>query len=286
MPGRLAAMILLLGAIALGESALAQSPSGCPSAADVEAMADAYLAKTIPSADERAKGKAAARTVITGLADLQRRFDAGEALDAPYKLPVAVLATARASQDPRVAELLRRMAQDQFTRNHSTALVSRTGWGQALHPATVGYLQAMLTPITCKVDVDNTAWMKREVAENGWFVISKYGKQADNAAFLIVQHADRDPAFQTEILALLETLKDKGETRPISYAYLYDRVAVAAKLPQRYATQGRCTSPGVWTPREYENPADIDKVRASVGLMPLEEYRGHFTDLCRNGPFS
>jgi hypothetical protein len=278
--------VLILSVLTMASAAHAAAPSGCQTMAEVEATADGHLAKTIPSPADRVKGKAAAKAVIADLDDLQRRFVAGERLGEPYTVPTYLLTAAKAATDPRIAELLRRMAQDQFVRSHFTALASGAAWAQSLSPAATGYLRAFLLPLMCETDAANTAWMKREIDSAGWFVISKYGEQADGAAFLIVQHADRDPAFQAEVLALLADLRDKGETRPSSYAYLYDRVAVAQKRPQRYATQGGCTAPGVWTPRAYEHPSEIDKVRASVGLMTLAEYAAGFKDLCRAGPSS
>lgn len=84
-------------------------------------------------------------------------------------------------------------------------------------------------------------------------------------------------AFQKSALVLLEGLLPAMDTQPQSYAYLYDRVAIAEKRPQRYGTQGRCTGPAKWEPYPSENPDGLDKRRAEVGLNSEAEYIKVFT---------
>src|SRR5690606_5982636 len=98
----------------------------------------------------------------------------------------------------------------------------------------------------CGVDEANTKWLKAQVDQDGWFTISKFGADADLAAWLLVQHADRDVAFQADVLRILEPFVATAETAQTNYAYLYDRVAVNSGRPQRYGTQGLCTAAGVW----------------------------------------
>lgn len=131
-----------------------------------------------------------------------------------------------------------------------------------------------------EVDETNTAELKELLEIHGWFTISQHGKEADDNAWLLVQHADRDPDFQRHVLGILEQLVAENETSPRNYAYLYDRVASAEGRPQRYGTQGRCVGPGEWQPNTLEDPEKIDEVRASVGLKPLEEYKKAFVDIC------
>lgn len=101
-------------------------------------------------------------------------------------------------------------------------------------------------------------------------------------ARFLVQHADHDTAFQTNVLTMLTSLVGRKETSPTNYAYLYDRVAVNSNRPQRYGTQGRCTGSGIWEARPTEDPGHLDERRAAVGLEPQAEYRARFT--CRAAP--
>jgi uncharacterized protein DUF6624 len=135
------------------------------------------------------------------------------------------------------------------------------------------------------VDTRNTADLKQLLAIHGWFKISSFGDEADNNAWLLVQHADQDRDFQRHVLSILEPLVAQHETRPEHYAYLFDRLAAlhgdaGGQQPQRYGTQGRCVGKGKWEPFEVEEPARLDERRASVGLMPEAEYQKQFVNLC------
>lgn len=130
-----------------------------------------------------------------------------------------------------------------------------------------------------EIDGENTAWLKGVIAEHGgWPKISEVGSSASGSLWLLAQHADRDPAFQKEVLALFEPLVAEGEVSRSNYAYLHDRVAVAEGRPQRYGTQGYCVQgEGRWTPREIENSELVDDIRAEAGLMPIADYIAQFT---------
>ena len=118
----------------------------------------------------------------------------------------------------------------------------------------------------------HTAELKELLKLYRWFKVSEFGEKGDLHAWVLVQHSDRDPAFQQEVLAILTTLYASGETDGNSYANLYDRVAYNAGRPQRYGTQGRCAGPGKWEPFEIEDPANLDQRRASVGLSTMAAY--------------
>jgi hypothetical protein len=98
------------------------------------------------------------------------------------------------------------------------------------------------------------------------------GLDGANAAWLLVQHADHDVAFQKDILELMEPLVAQGEAAANDYALLYDRVAINEKRLQRYGSQGRCNAAKQWEPWPIEDAAQVDKRRADVGLQPLDEY--------------
>ena len=87
------------------------------------------------------------------------------------------------------------------------------------------------------VDHGNTARMKQIVARYGWPGYKLVAKDGAHQAWLLVQHADADLAFQTDCLAKLESAVAAGDASPTHLAYLHDRVAVAEKRKQRYGTQ-------------------------------------------------
>ena len=127
-------------------------------------------------------------------------------------------------------------------------------------------------------DQANQAAVKAMIPPEGWFLKSKYGAKAAQAAFLVVQHSDQ--AFMRVTLAKLEPLVAVGEADGASYALMYDRVAVLFdKRPQRYGSQVICES-GKWQPYEIEDPAHVNDRRRAVGLdTTLEENMKRFSDM-------
>ena len=136
------------------------------------------------------------------------------------------------------------------------------------------------------VDEFNTAELQNMLKGRGWFRDDIDGQGAAHDAWLIAQHADRNPNFQQEALKLIEAELGAPGVSKSNYAYLYDRVQMRfgdrdnAQALQRYATQGRCTGPGTWEPLPFENPDKIDATRAEVGLGSLAEYKARFKTLC------
>ena len=181
---------------------------------------------------------------------------------------------APAKGDPRIAELERRVAVDQKVRT-----LEETPWSADLPPMAEEAWSSVMAVRFWAVDCDNTAWLKRQMAEIGWFDIERFGAGADKGAWLLVQHADRDKAFQREVLAMLESLPP-GKTSLKNVAYLYDRVANAEGRPQKYGTQGNCQPNGAWAPNQIEDPAGVDARRKAIGLIPLGEYIAGFRNIC------
>ncbi len=182
---------------------------------------------------------------------------------APEAAPAAPDAESPEQIAARLAELV---AVDQALRN-------RTPEGDS-----EAALQALFAEIEA-ADAANTAQLKAIVARHGWITISTYGAIASQDAWLLAQHADADPDFQREVLALMEALLPAGEVRAADYAYLFDRVAAAADAPQRFGTQGSCDERG-WTPRPLEDPEGVDALRAGAGLPPLAAYRAQMDTIC------
>lgn len=119
-------------------------------------------------------------------------------------------------------------------------------------------------------DHANTAWLKDIVARQGWPKRSQVGDRAARRAWLLVQHADANPAFQVMALRLIEPLAVIGEANRRDYAYLYDRVMLKIVGKQRYGTQLICRD-GRLEPSPLENSRTVDSLRQSVGLEALAD---------------
>lgn len=122
------------------------------------------------------------------------------------------------------------------------------------------------------LDQDNTAWLKGIVREHGWPGRSLAGDDGATAAWLLVQHADHDHAFQRHCLDLMTHAVERDDASVTDWAYLTDRVLRAESRPQRYGTQFTLGPQG-YQPQTLEDPERVDERRATVGLGPLEEYR-------------
>ena len=141
----------------------------------------------------------------------------------------------------------------------------------ALTPQQRGILGSELAIALAIRDSANTAWLKNIVAKQGWPKRSQVGKSAAKMAWLLVQHADADPAFQVRALRLMEPLVPAGEVDRRSYAYLYDRVMLKLVGTQRYATQLICEK-GRLLPQPLEDEHKVDAWRREAGMETLAEY--------------
>lgn len=120
------------------------------------------------------------------------------------------------------------------------------------------------------VDAGNLVRIKKLVATRGFPTVEMVGQDGFNAAWLLVQHADRDPAFQQQVLdVLIEERLIAGE----QLALLTDRVVVAQGKPQRYGSQFT-EKDGHRIPRPIEEPIEkLDDRRKAMGMMPFADYR-------------
>ncbi|HEY0314232.1 MAG TPA: DUF6624 domain-containing protein [Allosphingosinicella sp.] len=131
-------------------------------------------------------------------------------------------------------------------------------------------LEALLSVETARHDERNTDWLRAEVERSGWPARSTVGGAGAEAAWLLVQHADHDPAFQARMLKLMAPLAARGDVPRRNYAFLYDRVMMKVAGRQRYATQYRCEN-GHYRPAALEDPARVEALRAEAGLGTVAE---------------
>jgi Family of unknown function (DUF6624) len=123
------------------------------------------------------------------------------------------------------------------------------------------------------VDAANTARMQAIVQARGWPGRTLVGDDGAQAAWLLVQHADHDPAFQRVCLELLGGAVQAGEADARHHAYLTDRVLLAEGSQQLYGTQFRVAG-GSWQLRPLADPDRVDDRRRQVwagaigGLSP------------------
>lgn len=124
------------------------------------------------------------------------------------------------------------------------------------------------------VDGRNLPRIKQIDAEQGFPTPAQVGSDGMHAAWLIVQHADRDPGFQAHVLQELQGRPGHGGVDTQEYAALTDRVLLAQHKPQRYGTQfdPAGIKDGELKPRPMEDAVHVDQRRAAIGLPPLADY--------------
>jgi hypothetical protein len=121
-----------------------------------------------------------------------------------------------------------------------------------------------------EVDARNLARFKQIIATHGFPDRTLVGSDGFSAAWLLVQHADRAPAFQQH---MLELMIDRRLIEGEQLAMLTDRVLRAQGKPQRYGSQFM-EAAGRQVPQPIEEPIDkLDERRASMGMMSFADYR-------------
>jgi hypothetical protein len=250
----------------------------CASPAETAAAAQLELVRRTPDPQTLAKSRIQAEAALSERRTLRAIYLGGEKAPFPYGVVSRFAARAKTEPHPRLAELYRRMAEDQFANIDSVALRQflgpgvHTTWEKGLDDAALAYVDATIESEGCPIKLANTAWLKSDLRDHGWYRISIYGADADRAAWLIVQHARHDLPFQEEVVAILEPLWQSGETKGENFAMLYDQTAHYHKRPGRFGVWGDCTAPGVWTPAPLDDRGATDEWRAKAGMPPFAQY--------------
>lgn len=105
---------------------------------------------------------------------------------------------------------------------------------------------------------------------HGWPHRQEVGDEGTHAVFMVIQHADI--AIQEKYLPMVRDAVKAGDVRASSFALLEDRIAVRNGKKQLYGTQLGMKQDGTYYLDELEDPDNVDKRRASVGLGPLADY--------------
>ncbi len=105
----------------------------------------------------------------------------------------------------------------------------------------------------------------------GYPTIDKVGEAANEAAWLVIQHAIGQPDFMRTCAKLLENAVRAKKANPINLAYLSDRIAVFEGKPQGYGTQFDWNENGALSPHSFDDLTKVNQRRKALGLNTLEE---------------
>jgi hypothetical protein len=180
----------------------------------------------------------------------------------PALLVITVAAGCRVDRPP--ADVLAEARRELETRG-STDQSVREQFGVG------GRVDSAQSVAMARIDSANTSWLKAYVARWGWPTTVQVGRDAVQAAFLIVQHAVHDTAFMRAMLPSIQQAYRRGDLDGGSVALLTDRLEVHAGRPQLYGTQLSLRN-GRWVLDPIADSAGVDERRHRMGLPPLAEY--------------
>lgn len=107
--------------------------------------------------------------------------------------------------------------------------------------------------------------------KHGWLGADVVGGQGNSTLFLVIQHSDQKT--QEKYLPMMRDAVKNGKAQGGSLALLEDRVALGQGKRQLYGSQiGRDPETQAYFVSPLEDPDNVDKRRAEVGLQPIAEY--------------
>ena len=124
-------------------------------------------------------------------------------------------------------------------------------------------------------DLINLIRVKSLLDRYGWLGADVVGNQGNSTLFLVIQHSDQ--GTQEKYLPMMREAVKNGKATGSSLALLEDRVALGKGKKQIYGSQiGRDSETKLYYVSPLEDPDNVDKRRAEVGLQPLAEYVNHW----------
>jgi len=109
------------------------------------------------------------------------------------------------------------------------------------------------------------------IEKHGFPTIEKFGKEASDAAWLVIQHSISKPEFMKKCVVLLKKAVAENQADAKQLAYLTDRIAVFEDRPQLYGTQFDWNENGEMSPKLFDDLEKVNERRKSVGLNSLQE---------------
>jgi hypothetical protein len=195
---------------------------------------------------------------------MKRRNGPMTALRAAIALVAIAIAGCKASSREPSPSVLAEARRELEARGRADQEV-REGFGAG------GVVDSAQVQAMMRVDSANTTWLKTYVARWGWPTAEQVGREAVEAAFLIVQHAVHDTAFMRASLPAVTAAYRRGELSGGAVAMLTDRIAVTAGHPQTFGTQLSLRD-GRWVLDPLADSLHVDDRRREMGLPPLADY--------------
>ncbi|HEY9045961.1 MAG TPA: DUF6624 domain-containing protein [Ohtaekwangia sp.] len=164
---------------------------------------------------------------------------------------------------PLQQELLKILEEDQAQRSVFMQLINTHGYKNPKVDS--------VSKIIHRIDSINQIKVIAILDKYGWVGKDKIGSSANEALFLVIQHSNI--AVQQKYLPMMRDAVKKGNAEARSLALLEDRVALRTGGKQIYGSQiGLNEETGKYYISPLQDPDNVDKRRASMGLPPLADY--------------
>lgn len=118
---------------------------------------------------------------------------------------------------------------------------------------------------------ENAESLSKIIDKIGYPTVNKVGKEANEAAWFVIQHSIEQPVFMKKCAVLLEKAVNNNQADAKQLAYLTDRIAVLEGRPQLYATQFDWDKNGEMNPNPFDDLEKVNQRRKAIGLNSLEE---------------
>ncbi|MNU77813.1 hypothetical protein D3C71_673960 [compost metagenome] len=153
--------------------------------------------------------------------------------------------------------------EDQGTRMKMGEIQQKYGWDSPQMDS--------LWKIANEKDSLNLIEVMNILDTRGWLGADVVGRKGNSTLFLVIQHADQKA--QEKYLPMMREAVAKGNAQASSLALLEDRVALGQGKKQVYGSQiGLFKETGENYVLPLEDPDNVNKRRAEVGLNSMEEY--------------
>lgn len=111
--------------------------------------------------------------------------------------------------------------------------------------------------------------------KHGWLGADVVGNQGVTTLFLVIQHSSLEN--QLKYFDMMKQAVADKKLNAANFAMLEDRILMKQGRKQKYGSQlKRGQEPGSYELYDLENPEEVDKRRAEVGLEPLGDYLTRF----------
>ena len=112
----------------------------------------------------------------------------------------------------------------------------------------------------------------------GWLSQQQIGYMANQSIWLVIQHAPIET--QEKYLSLLKESVEEGGSEGWYLAFLEDRILMRTNKKQKYGSQLiQNKETGEYKLYQVEDPENLNKRRAEIGLEPIEDYLKNYSNV-------